>query len=307
MFERCLYIGNTFAGIIYGFELCLAFKTIYLLLRDQSQARGHKIFFISYIMVILLVQSLAVASNVAAGQLMWIEHRDFPGGPIGYHFATSTKSWNNFTGIGSVELSVFLGNLLLLYRCYVIWGSLPVMILPTILFLTSSAMAIMAIIQSAGTSVFAHRAANYIVLWVAFLSSLNVLLTCLISFRLIMARRRLRKLGMLAPKQYTSIVAILVESSLLFTVFGVIFAVLLGKGVTVYTIFSVFAGLSAGISPMLIIYRVARGTAWSGDHSTVIFTDLKVAVGRTTVSDPDLDRMESGDRALTSTDNSTHS
>uniref|UniRef100_A0A0W0EWM7 Uncharacterized protein n=1 Tax=Moniliophthora roreri TaxID=221103 RepID=A0A0W0EWM7_MONRR len=55
------------------------------------------------------------------------------------YYTGSTTSWNNFTGISSIEFTNFLGNLLSLYRCYVIWNSnIPVMILPVLMFLTAS-------------------------------------------------------------------------------------------------------------------------------------------------------------------------
>ncbi|EEB95632.1 hypothetical protein MPER_05363, partial [Moniliophthora perniciosa FA553] len=116
IFEKSLYVSNVLACIIY-----------------------------------VLVQALGLASNTALGYLMWLEHRDFPGGPMVY-YTSSTTSWNNFTGIGSVELINFLGNSLSLYRCYIIWGrNITVMVLPVLMFLTASTMAITTLVESAGT------------------------------------------------------------------------------------------------------------------------------------------------------------
>ncbi|ESK84233.1 hypothetical protein Moror_3809 [Moniliophthora roreri MCA 2997] len=296
VFEKSLYVANVFACILYGLELYLAFTTIYLLVIDRSRrTRKQKIFYIFYIASIVLAQALAIASNTALGYLMWLEHRDFPGGPMAYYTGTTT-SWNNFTGISSIELTNFLGNLLSLYRCYVIWNSsIPVMILPVLMFLTASVMAIMTLVQSAGTSIYSSQSVNFVVLWISITSSLNVLLTALISFRLLSARRRLLKLNITAPTQYIGVVAILVESSLPFPVLGILYAVLSAKNIGVYMIFAVFWGLYAGIAPLLIIYRVAKGTAWSNNDNETVFSDVRITIRTTTntATDSDFRRTDS--------------
>ncbi|KAI3606135.1 hypothetical protein WG66_003970 [Moniliophthora roreri] len=298
VFEKCLYVANVFACILYGLELYIAFTTIYLLIIDRSRrTRKQKIFYISYIVSIVLAQALAIASSTALGYLMWLKHRDFPGGPMVY-YTGSTTSWNNFTSISAIEFTSFLGNLLSLYRCYVIWNSnIPVMILPVLMFLTASVMAIITLVQSAGISIYSSEldSVNYVVLWISITSSLNVLLTALISFRLLSARQRLLKLNITAPTQYIGVVAILVESSLPFPVLGVLYAVLFAKNIGVYIFFAVFWGLYAGIAPLLIIYRVAKGIAWSNNDNETVFSDVRIAIRTTTntATDSDFRRTDS--------------
>ncbi|KAI3597556.1 hypothetical protein WG66_003198 [Moniliophthora roreri] len=248
IFEKSLYVANVFACILYGLELYLAFATIHLLVIDRSRrTRKQKIFYISYIVSIVLVQALTIASNTALGYLMWLEHRDFPGGPMAY-YTSSTTSWNNFTGLGSVELTNFLGNSLSLYRCYIIWDrKTTIMILPVLMFLTASVMAVTTLVRSAGTSVASSQSVNFLVLWIIITTGLNVLLTALISFPILSARRRLLKLGLnvASPDANMWVVAILVESSLPFPVLGILSAVLSAKGIGVDMIFGMFWALYA--------------------------------------------------------------
>ncbi|ESK84236.1 hypothetical protein Moror_3805 [Moniliophthora roreri MCA 2997] len=304
IFEKSLYVSNVLGAIIYGLELYLAFTTIHLLVIDRSRrTRKQKLFYICYIISIVLVQTLGAVSNTALGYLMWLEHRDFPGGPMAYYTSSAT-SWNNFTGLVSVEMTNFLGNSLSLYRCYIIWGrNTAVMVLPVLMFLTASAMAIITLVQSDGTSIYSSQSVNFVVIWTSVTSGLNVLLTALICFRLLSARHRLLKLNMTAPAQYIGVVAILVESSLPFPVLGIIHAVLSAKGIGVYMAFAVFWGLYAGIAPILIIYRIAKGTAWPNDDNTV-FSAVKFGTMRTTTdtaTDSFFTRMDSelGDNTRT--------
>ncbi|KIJ55848.1 hypothetical protein M422DRAFT_122424, partial [Sphaerobolus stellatus SS14] len=78
-------------------------------------------------------------------------------------------------------------------------------------------------------------------------------------------------------KVYTGIVAILVESALPFSVAGIIFAIVLGKGLPEAFAFTIVWRALVVLSPQFIILRVALGRGWTDETvsqfsgSTVIF------------------------------------
>ena len=114
--------------------------------------------------------------------------------------------------------------------------------------------------------------------------SFNIVVTLMISLRLLYARYRMSKY---APKEdieiYTGVVSILVESAFPLALSGLVAAIFYGKGhpaafalTVVWGDFVVSSILNSlflrsplvskicqGISPQLIILRVARGRAWS--------------------------------------------
>ncbi|KAI3606062.1 hypothetical protein WG66_003963 [Moniliophthora roreri] len=151
-------------------------------------------------------------------------------------------------------------------------------------------MAITTIVESTGTTIYSSESVNFLVLWIIITTSLNVLLTALISFPILSARRRLLKLGLnvAPPNANMWVVAVLVESSLPFPVLGILYAVLSAKGIGVYMIFAVFWALYAGIAPLLIMYRVAKGTAWSNQNN-IAYSDvsLRFAASRTEATTTD--------------------
>ncbi|KAK7019678.1 hypothetical protein VNI00_018023, partial [Paramarasmius palmivorus] len=163
-------------------------------------------------------------------------------------------------------------------------------------------MAIIALIQSAmpGGSIFAQESVNFLIPWISLTSSLNVLLTALIAYRLLSARRHLLATNITEAKElsavYTGVVAILVESALPFSVLGILFAVLLGVQNTAYTMVSVLWGNYTGLAPLLVIHRVAIGKAWSSKTAgQLISTELRFATGITdsTLRDRDLENGSS--------------
>jgi hypothetical protein len=96
------------------------------------------------------------------GQLMWIEHRGFPGGPFSYYLSQGS-SWTQVLGSSMDIVGNFMGDALLvgadeppavaedcsdldvnvscirqIYRCYIVWNSVWVALPLVLIFLAST-------------------------------------------------------------------------------------------------------------------------------------------------------------------------
>lgn len=146
----------------------------------------------------------------------------------------------------------------------------------------------MSIIASSAPNEFLlkGRPAQFGTAWTSLSVAFNIIVTSIISIKLLIAYRRLR--AVTSPEYaeiYAGVAAILIESALPYALFGFIFSVLYGLNnvsslgfAVVWIGFTVSASLLAvlneivltidcrkGISPQLIILRVAMGTAWAQD------------------------------------------
>ncbi|ESK90420.1 hypothetical protein Moror_13668 [Moniliophthora roreri MCA 2997] len=305
VFERCWYLGIIFKSIIYGLILYIAFNSICLLYGNgHSRSQQSKIFLILYVVMMVICMTFSIMANALLGQNMWVEHRDHEGGPYGYYAATAA-SWTNVAGTAFAMFGNFMGDALLLYRCYIIWNSnIYFVILPFLMFLGSTALSIVSLIQSAlpGSSWFGQSSVDFAVPWIALTCSLNIIITILITVRLLIARRQINKV--LKSKElsqvYTGVIAILVESALPFSVLGIILAALLGAGNTVYTLFTNLWGSYVGLAPLLIIHRVASGKGWSKETAREIYsTQLSFATATTdsTLRDADLEKGQGSNQS----------
>ncbi|KAK7027979.1 hypothetical protein VNI00_015065 [Paramarasmius palmivorus] len=269
VFERYWYLGIVFKSIIYGLVLYISFNTIHLLYHDPSPSRSqlNRRVLIAYVVVIVVLMTISIVANALLGQNMWIENRDHPGGPYGYYTATAAD-WINVAGTASVMFGNFIGDALLLYRCYIIWNSnLYIVVLPFLIFLGSTALSIVSLVHSAlpGADFFGRNSVDFAIPWIALTCGLNILLTGLITCRILGARRELNRItnSQELSQVYTGVIAILVESALPFSILGIVLAALLGAGNRVYTLFVNLWGSYVGLAPLLIIHRVALGKAWS--------------------------------------------
>lgn len=260
--ERSLYVGNFFRAILYGIEVCTFFAAVYCLRGRSSSYRKGRVFYVAYGGVLLTLVTIAVVTDGLWGQYMWIDRRNSPGGPLGF-FVASENAWYNVFGSAADATANILGDGLLLYRCYMIWGSRwYIVVLPTLIYLASSVLVIITIVESALPNSFLlnGKPANFGVPWVALSVSLNILVTTLICARLLRMRALTR--GLLPPEMsrtYTSVAAMLIESAAPFSALGIGLVVTEAQGGTLAIAFSYVWGMFCSLSPQMIVLRVAMG------------------------------------------------
>lgn len=95
-------------------------------------------------------------------------------------------------------------------------------------------MAMFTVVESALplSSIFTKQSVSFAVPWISLTCGLNAMITVLIAGRIMYLSRAVSEI--LPPesiRQYTNIVAILVESALPFTLLGIVFAITLGKNI----------------------------------------------------------------------------
>jgi len=125
--------------------------------RDPAQRRV-RLGYIWYTCIMLVLLAFALLANVLMGQLMWIDNRNYPGGPIQY-FTDKSTIWFNILGSATDILGDFMSNGLLvgpkhlisnltyansqIYRCYMIWNrNWRIIVLPSIMYIASDGMSI---------------------------------------------------------------------------------------------------------------------------------------------------------------------
>ncbi|KAG2091824.1 uncharacterized protein F5147DRAFT_642995 [Suillus discolor] len=270
--QRALYVGNTISSVVYGGNLFLYVYSTYLLMTSVKQVR-HRRFYICFGGLLLLLLTIASASNNALCELMWIENQSYPGGPPAY-LAANLAAWYNVFGTAADCAANILTDGLLLYRCYIILGSrLPIIIIPAIIYLGSATMAVMMVIESAMpmSNLWQGFAAQFGISWVALTVGFNIIVTALIVSRLLFFHRRVQSIFTDQQKStYTGTVAILVESALPFTILGIAYLATYIQGVPSATAVGIIWGTFVVLSPQLIILRIAAGTAWSRDTASDI-------------------------------------
>ncbi|KAJ3507744.1 hypothetical protein NLJ89_g6130 [Agrocybe chaxingu] len=118
---------------------------------------------------------------------------------------------------------------------------------------------------------FIGKSLTYGIYWVSLTVSFNVLITLLICGRLLSSYLNLRRIGGTAlARERLGVIAILVESAFPFSACGVVMAVLYGIGSPAAVGSAEVWGVIVGLSPQLIILRVAMGRAVTSETLMVV-------------------------------------
>ncbi|KJA21766.1 hypothetical protein HYPSUDRAFT_41610 [Hypholoma sublateritium FD-334 SS-4] len=266
--EKSRYIGQYVASVLSGVQISLFIQSSYYLAYSPNSLR-KKAFFIAYGGLLCLLVNITLAGNQIEGLFTWIVHRDGLGGPEAYLNAT-LSAWYNVLGTASITSADIMGNALLMYRCYYLVSNWTI-IFPASLFCGSFVMAILTTVESAlpDATIFSGIPQTLGVAWVSLSVSFNILVTALICGRVFASYLALKRMGLgSVARERWGLVAILIESSLPFSVFGIVCASLYSlptanpSSQLVSAVADIWGGI-LGIAPQLIILRVAMGSAWT--------------------------------------------
>lgn len=139
---------------------------------------------------------------------------------------------------------------------------------PTLSFMTSFVMGTLWTLQSVrpGLSLYSRVPMAYGTSYYIISLSMNILLTILITIRLLLYRRRIiATLPREHGRHYFSLATIMVESAAFYSVFALGFIISYALNNPVTQIFLGVAPSAQQIASYLIIYRLAQGCAWTQD------------------------------------------
>ncbi|CAA7265024.1 unnamed protein product [Cyclocybe aegerita] len=272
VFEHSLWIGNYMSGILYGVELVMYFLTMQGLFSkgNHNTPRSRK-FFAIFSTVLLLLLTIDIAVNAVWCQLMWINSRDQPGGVPAY-IGTQVSVWYQTMGSTTVVMMIFMGDALLLYRLFIIYGSKYwVIAFPILAYLAAFSLAIIELVLAGrpGGNFFGGRTINFGTPYYTITISLNIIVTLLICLRLAKLGKAVSKaLGPDSARMYTGVASMLIESAAPYSLVGIMFLIPYAMGSpTAISFGQVWAKLTC-LAPQLIVLRVVTGRAWGKDVVT---------------------------------------
>ncbi|KAJ7593995.1 hypothetical protein C8J56DRAFT_1043783 [Mycena floridula] len=252
-----LFWAQIIMTALYGIDVFIFCYSTHLLVASHHVSRRYIIF--GAVMVALT--TVTVFTNSVLCEFLWIKPTE---GPMSYFLSTK---WWQVLGMATSQIANITGDGFLLYRCYVIYnGRWKFIILPSLVYLGSAAMAVAFLVQSSVPGLFADLSPQFGLYWAILSVTLSLILTGLIAVRIIHARRCLQKYypdRTISIETYTTLIPIVFESSLLFSILGLVFVATFGRNMVQGPAFMfVWLALSA-LSPQSIIFRLSSGRAWT--------------------------------------------
>ncbi|KAG2365378.1 hypothetical protein BDR07DRAFT_1398890 [Suillus spraguei] len=271
--ERSRLVGMILGGVSYGVYLLLTVQALIALM--QRPRHGQKIAnnrraLLCYTLITFALGTICFAGTAKYTEMIWIDLRDAPGGPIALienpmHYRV------NFMAICCGYIGEWLMQALLLYRCFVIWNWERYVMIPMVtIYIGMIAAAIVVLIQAGAGTVFYNIDAT--LAYLAFQVAHTILYTILVAKRLLSMRGQMRQaFAGYDSSTYDTIIFMVVESAMAYSLFIIIYIV----GFAVHsdplsTLCFLSINQVQGITQLFIIIRVARGRAVTHDWSARI-------------------------------------
>ncbi|KAJ7353528.1 hypothetical protein DFH08DRAFT_692544 [Mycena albidolilacea] len=252
-------------------------------MRTGSRERNRCAFFLGYISVMCVFGTMYTVTTVHATTISYVQHRDFPGGPEAYNNFVLFSAPVGIASNVSYILTNWMADGLLLWRLVVLHHGSPytklIVTFPTLMYLGTIAMGIMLIIQTSHPfgSLWANGTINFALPYFVLSVSMTVIATGIMIARLLVARGRLQRLlgSSDNSEPYIGVAAMLVESCALYSTFSLIFIILFAVNNPIqYVFLSALANVQI-IAPLLIIFRVSQGKAWTRNTEKYLHSTLE--------------------------------
>lgn len=174
--------------------------------------------------ILLLILSTAhLVIDIVRLEDGFVKYHDIPGGPVAFFQDISQPTFVTKNLI--YALQTMIGDGVVIYRCYVVWQSVWVIILPSILWCGSSVAALVApyyASRATGGDIYTNRTAQWITALFVLTLSTNLISSGLLVYRIWTIERRVSANratnGTMMPIVHVVIDAAIIYSAALFTI-----------------------------------------------------------------------------------------
>ncbi|KAG2144352.1 hypothetical protein DEU56DRAFT_732818 [Suillus clintonianus] len=218
--DTATIISTTLEGILYGFSVLMFIGTMWASTYKPDVNRS-----IASVAILLLMLSTAhVVVDIIRLEDGLVKYRDtFPGGPAAFFQDISQPTFVAKNLI--YALQTMIGDGVVIYRCYVVWQSVWVIIIPVILWCGSSAAALIApyyASQATGGTIYTNQTGRWITVLFALTLSTNMISSGLLAYRIWTIERNVSLIratnGTMMPIVRVLVDAAIMYSAALFTI-----------------------------------------------------------------------------------------
>ncbi|KAK0446607.1 uncharacterized protein EV420DRAFT_898063 [Desarmillaria tabescens] len=284
--ERSWFAGIFITAVAYGVALTLSVQCLSLLIRSINPSNYKiKMFWIFYVSLLFICATLYAAAGAKINEFAFIDYRLYPGGPSAFEY---DYFWLPVNAMGNTFFIIanWLSDAVVVWRCVIVYADCgypqwAILVLPVLAYLASFTISLMWLIQvcNPNYSPWVFKNVNFTTPFLYVSLALNIVMTLAIVLRLLMYRWRIsRIMGKRYGSQYTNVVTMLIESAALYSTFSMLCIIPFSLNHPIQNVFIQVFSEAQIVSTLMIIFRVARGQAWSADTASTIFSSRSEAI-----------------------------
>jgi len=264
--ERAWFDGILVSTLAYG-ALCMLYLQLTQVLVSRP-TRGRMYWaIVIYSSILFPLASISCGGSLRFTELAYVIHRN-DATPTDYIYKHAENPIHVMSQI-CITLVPWFGDILILYRVYVIWNSRRwIVIFPSLLYIARVAMSIPLLIAQTRPfdGIWQAKSQLYSTVFYSLCVSLNLFASSAIALRLYLMRHKVEQImGRLHASFYTGYSTILVESGAFFTLWGLVYVILMSRHSHLKETFLLPYTQVLSLTRMLIVLRMAQDRAWSLD------------------------------------------
>ncbi|KAG0695131.1 hypothetical protein DFH29DRAFT_814491 [Suillus ampliporus] len=272
--ERSRLDGMSLGAVSYGVFFLLTVQTATALMQRprhgrKIEDRRLRVVLLSYVIITFVLATIGFAANARYTEMIWIDLRDAPGGPV--ELIEDEMNYPiNVVAISCYFVMEWFMQALLLHRCFVIWNWTRYVIIPmTTLYIVMITMSILVLVQSSAGAIWYNI--NTQLIYLCLSVGLSVIYTVLVTNRLFLMRGLMKEaMEEFDSSIYDAVILMIIESAMLYSACAIVFIVSFGLHSNVSNLCFLSISHVQGIAQLLIIIRVARGRAIACERSTPV-------------------------------------
>lgn len=211
--DTATIISTALESILYGFSVLMFMGTMW-----ASNFKSNTNRPIALAAILLLVLSTAhLVIDIIRLEDGFVTHGNIPGGPVTFFQDISQPTF--VTKNLLYALQTMIGDGVVIYRCYVVWQSVWVIILPSILWCGSSVAALIApyyALRATGGNIYTDQTAQWITALFSLTLSTNLISSGLLVYRIWTIERKV------SPNRVTNgtmmpVVHVLIDAAILYS------------------------------------------------------------------------------------------
>ncbi|KAG2132950.1 hypothetical protein DEU56DRAFT_421937 [Suillus clintonianus] len=217
--DEATLISTVLEGILYGFSVLMFMGTIWALAHKHGPRDINRPMTVVAILLLILSTAHMVVDIIRLEDGL-VRYRDtFPGGPVVFFQDISQKTYVTQNAI--YALQTLLGDGVVIYRCHVVWRSVWVIILPSMMWcgaaVSGTAAAYNALRTIDDGNIYTNQTEQWVMAFFTLTLSTNLISSGLLAYRIWTFERNLSAIRASTSGTLMHIVRVLVDAALLYS------------------------------------------------------------------------------------------
>ncbi|KAG1820617.1 hypothetical protein EV424DRAFT_1512077 [Suillus variegatus] len=212
-------MSTVLEGILYGLSILLFIGTVWSLTYKRHKQDINLPILIVAVLLLILSTAHMIVNIVRVEDGLVTNRYEYPNGPSEYFADVSQKTYVIKHLI--YVLQTLLADGVVIYRCYVVWQSVWIVVLPIILWCSVAVTGVIAIYSvsqaSTGDGIFVKALAQWVTAFFASTIATNLLSSGLLAYRIWIIQRGVSGVNNTSRNTVMPVVRVLVDAAILYS------------------------------------------------------------------------------------------